>query len=341
MMRKVLTLTITGILLLSTFSLLASVQTVFGSSAKDKNVIYHYDARYSECEWGPTGEDMFTDCPAESLVSPGPYPYQFSLNETLHVALRIRHFLWSHGGKTGENHLSIFVDGNSVLEAYSPYTNGSSANWFPGGNSINYVDLGNLSSGTHYITMTANEGDFYMVNWWEILLYQKQSPPSLTNVTSSKTVVGQGYKVRINVTTANVESYTESFNVTTYINATAIGTQTLTLTNGTFTTIVFTWNTADLAYGNYTISAYVWAILGEPKTTNNTATASAQIEVTILGDVNGDHVVNILDVAKIASIYGLRQGDPNFNPNCDLDGDGQITILDLVTCTSHYGQKWS
>jgi hypothetical protein len=60
-----------------------------------------------------------------------------------------------------------------------------------------------------------------------------------------------------------------------------------------------------------------------------------KIEVTIPGDVDGNHVVNILDVIRITSICGSKLGSPNFNPNCDIDGECKITILDLVACTSH------
>jgi hypothetical protein len=75
-------------------------------------------------------------------------------------------------------------------------------------------------------------------------------------------------------------------------------------------------------------------------TADNTFKTPAPIEITIPGDVDGNHAVNILDVVKITSIYGAKQGDPKFNPNCDIVGDGKITILDVVACTSHYGQEW-
>jgi hypothetical protein len=62
--------------------------------------------------------------------------------------------------------------------------------------------------------------------------------------------------------------------------------------------------------------------------------------VTIPGDVDGDFDVTILDVVKITGIYALKQGDLGFNPNSDIDNDGVITILDVVACTTHYGQKY-
>jgi len=109
--------------------------------------------------------------------------------------------------------------------------------------------------------------------------------------------------------------------------------------SGKSITITFPWNTNSFVYGNYTLWAYASPLPGEPNTTNNTITWDI-VKVTIIGDVDRDFHVTILDVVKIASIYGSKQGDPNFNPNCDIDSDGKITILDVVACTSHYGQKY-
>jgi hypothetical protein len=156
-----------------------------------------------------------------------------------------------------------------------------------------------------------------------------------TSVVSSKTIVGQGYSVNISVSVADLGSYVETFNVTAWANAAIIGTQIVTLASGNSSTITFTWNTKGFPYGNYTISANTTLAYATPF-----LKAPAQIEVTIPGDVDGNRVVNILDVVKITSIYGMKQGNPKFNPNCDIDGDGKITILDVVTCTSHYYQKW-
>jgi hypothetical protein len=162
---------------------------------------------------------------------------------------------------------------------------------------------------------------------------------AVTNVSPYKTIIGQGYSDSVNVTAANLDAYTETFNVTLYANTTAIATQTTTIASERSIAIVFAWNTTDFAKGNYTMWAYAAPVSGETNTANNTVKADVQVEVTIPGDVDGNHVVNIQDIVKIASIYGLKRGNPLFNPNCDLNNEGRITILDLVTCTALYGQK--
>ena len=55
---------------------------------------------------------------------------------------------------------------------------------------------------------------------------------------------------------------------------------------------------------------------------------SAQ-DATITGDVNGDGVVNILDLVLVASHFG-KSIDPTQIPNPDVNGDSVVNILDLV-----------
>ena len=47
----------------------------------------------------------------------------------------------------------------------------------------------------------------------------------------------------------------------------------------------------------------------------------------LLGDVNGDDVVNVLDIVRLVNII-LSEGE--FNPVGDMNNDGVNNILDLV-----------
>jgi len=123
--------------------------------------------------WGqgyfyPLNEIMNFDVPAENLTSPGPYPYMFTLNVTTHVYLEIQHFLWAYN-QNYSNHLTIWVDNQPVLQAYSPRA-AVPNNWYPGGNGVQLIDLGTRSAGTHFMTMTCNMSDYYTVSWWKILV---------------------------------------------------------------------------------------------------------------------------------------------------------------------------
>ncbi len=109
-------------------------------------------------------------------------------------------------------------------------------------------------------------------------------------------------------------------------------------------TIQFVWNTTGYALSNYTISASAEIVPEEVDTADNTLT-KGWVVVTIMGDVDGNFKVDILDVVRITGIYGSARGDPDplmppFAPNSDLDDDGTITILDVVKCTTHYGEHY-
>jgi parallel beta-helix repeat protein len=61
----------------------------------------------------------------------------------------------------------------------------------------------------------------------------------------------------------------------------------------------------------------------------------------ILGDLNDDGVVNILDVVVIVSCYGAKPNDSSWDLLADLALPcGVIDLLDIVTLTSHYGSAW-
>jgi len=53
--------------------------------------------------------------------------------------------------------------------------------------------------------------------------------------------------------------------------------------------------------------------------------------LVLLGDVNGDGVINVLDIIDIAAhITGLTLLDPNDIPSADADCDDQINVLDII-----------
>ena len=166
---------------------------------------------------------------------------------------------------------------------------------------------------------------------------------ALTNITLSKTIVGQTYTMSINVTAKNVGTADETFNLTFYVESQAtnktvsIQTQNINLKHAASTIITFIWNTSGFDIGQYTVIVYAWPVLNESETDDNIL--YDEVYVTIPGDINGNKEVNIIDVILITGIYGAKRGDPTFNPNSDLKEDGVIDIFDVILCTSHYGEK--
>jgi hypothetical protein len=58
----------------------------------------------------------------------------------------------------------------------------------------------------------------------------------------------------------------------------------------------------------------------------------------LIGDLNGDGTVNILDAIVLSNSFGLSTGQPGFNPNADINGDGTVDILDAIILMNHFGQ---
>ena len=143
--------------------------------------------------------------------------------------------------------------------------------------------------------------------------------------------------VTINITLVNCGLEQEEVNFNFQINGTFYQ-QTFVLPARNSTTWVFVWNITEMPRGNYTVTAQVEPIPSETCTDDNCC--SERVALTIMGDVNGDFKVNILDVTSITGRYCRRRGDPMYEANCDLNNNGHIDILDVVLCTSEYGKKY-
>ena len=63
------------------------------------------------------------------------------------------------------------------------------------------------------------------------------------------------------------------------------------------------------------------------------------VVVTIPRDVDGDFDVDVYDAVKLLKCYGAKKGQPNYDPNLDINDNGQIFLYDAVILLTHYGQK--
>jgi hypothetical protein len=84
--------------------------------------------------------------------------------------------------------------------------------------------------------------------------------------------------------------------------------------------------------GEYVVNATGWA-------QGWTAYGSTAFNRTrqILGDINFDHKIDILDVVSVTWAYGASSGSAMWDPKLDVQSDGKIDILDVVVLTSKYG----
>jgi len=158
----------------------------------------------------------------------------------------------------------------------------------------------------------------------------------ITNVVTSKNVVGQGYILNITVTVFNYDIYTENRNITVYANTTTIASQNITITSRNSTTVTFTWNTTGFAEGNYTVSVVADIILGETDTEDNTLLT--WVYVGIPGDLNADGTVDVFDAVILSGASGSEPGASNWNPNADINGDEIVDLFDAVILSGHAGE---
>jgi hypothetical protein len=165
----------------------------------------------------------------------------------------------------------------------------------------------------------------------------------ITYIATSKTgclpmqTVGQGYCMKVTAKILNYGEQSETFNITVYTNTIAINETQVTLTSRNSINITFTINTTSLAYGNYTISAYAWPVIGETNTANNNLTGGT-VKVTIAGDINGDFTVDIYDAITLAGAFNSVPTSIKWNANADINGDNVVDIYDAIILASRFGR---
>ena len=251
----------------------------------------------------------------------------------------------SNGNNIFHNNLINNID---QLERYQ-----SSNTWDDGAGKGNYwsdytgVDDGSggrpAGDGVGDTLLPHQEVDWYpLITHW-ILVHDA----SVTNVTYTVAPYGgsiaypiTGWKVIVTVSVRNEGDYNETFEVSAYANATIIQTEVVTLPVRSSTAIELTWNMHEyIALGNYLIRGYAWPVPYETDVADNTY-YDGTIEIVEPGspDINGDGIVDIVDIVIVALAFGSEPGDPNWNPVADLNGDSIVDIVDVVLVAIHFGE---
>ena len=163
---------------------------------------------------------------------------------------------------------------------------------------------------------------------------------AITNVTTPLNWAYYGWTINITVTVKNLGTFSETFNVTTYYNEIAIGTiKVVNLTPGSEMTLTFTWNTSETTPCNtYTIWSEASQIPYEYNITNNIY-IDGKIKIRIVGDVNGDGIVDIKDVAAVSKAFGSQPGMPQWNEAADINRDRKIDIKDVALVSRKFGSN--
>jgi hypothetical protein len=169
---------------------------------------------------------------------------------------------------------------------------------------------------------------------------------TVLNVTPSKTNVYAGDSINLTVSIKNKGKQNETFNVSTFYNTTLLKTETITaLQAGAETSLVFNWNTTNIAPANYDIKAECAAIPGESNTTDNTATNLIKIRnkptnVTVHFDPNpkagfvGHDVIVRINVTEVSDLY-FWELELSWDPTiAEIVNATESSLLQTVGATS-------
>jgi parallel beta-helix repeat protein len=159
---------------------------------------------------------------------------------------------------------------------------------------------------------------------------------AVTDTTPSKTVVGQGQTMQLNITLENQGNHTETPIVTIYANSTAITTfADITLMEGESKNTTLTWDTTGFPYGDYTIRVKARITPTEIDTLDNEF-SNGVTYVGISGDINADGIVEMMDFYAASQAYLSTPEKPNWNPSADINNDHIVEMMDFFIMSQHY-----
>jgi len=161
---------------------------------------------------------------------------------------------------------------------------------------------------------------------------------AIVDVVPSTNETYVGRIVNVTVVAKNFGDVAENFTVKIYHNDISFGTfDVKNLNSGANITIIFNWNTTDVAPSKtpYKVKVEAEAVPYEANLTNNVY-FDGDVIIKIVGDVNGDGTVNIDDLVMWDSAFNSKSGDINWNPQADINGDGIVDKEDGMLIIQNY-----
>ena len=166
------------------------------------------------------------------------------------------------------------------------------------------------------------------------------APPTLTSFTANP---GQTQHSHLFFAAGFSEDVTLPLSAFTLyqVNGTTFTPVTLVGANLSYSSLTHT-ATLDLAQsllpdGNYELRLAPGSVLdsaGNPLDLGGLPYASVDT-FKLAGDANGDGVVDARDALIVQDSLNITSGQPGFNPDADVDGDGQVTTADLSLVTAN------
>jgi len=148
-----------------------------------------------------------------------------------------------------------------------------------------------------------------------------------------------GWALNITVIAQNEGDGTATFTVSAYYNTSLIGIQTVyNLAPGENITLIFIWDTTGLQPSScYVIRAEASVLPGEINTDNNVF-INGIVRIKMLGDINGDGIIDYNDIFAVASAFGSNPDGIRWNQEADLNRDGFIDMLDIYIVARNFGR---
>jgi len=187
---------------------------------------------------------------------------------------------------------------------------------------------------TPYFVDESNVDHYPLMNPWILPIHDI----AMVEVKPLSNRIYAGQMIDIKATIRNEGRETETFEVLGHCEDSLIGTISVSdLTPWQQIVVTLKCDTILLPPGrNYVISIEAEPVDGEEILENNAKTIT--VKVNLMGDINGDNSVNILDVSIAAKAFGSYLGHERWNPDADMNLDKTINVIDIALVAKEYGK---
>ena len=163
---------------------------------------------------------------------------------------------------------------------------------------------------------------------------------AVLDIQASPSIIYGGQSINISITVKNEGNITESFNINIYANNTLITTYTVTdLKPNQVFQVNIIWDTDNIRCGIYTLHCTIPPVPYERDLSDNELTGPI-VQLKLIGDVNGDRVVNMVDVVIVIQSFGTYEGHERWNPQTDLNFDGKVDMKDILLVLANFGRSY-
>jgi PKD domain len=172
-------------------------------------------------------------------------------------------------------------------------------------------------------------------NWIGVTLNTGSAAPSFTLTSNvNKVALMQTFSQNLTLTLASLAGFTGTVSLTRSVDrlgvTVTLGNTILSVTSGSTTKVpvnIITTNTTSL--GSYTLT--ITATSASLK-----QSVRIPLRVNTLGDIDGNGIVNIVDVSVLLYQYNTTPSSPNWNPLADLNHNGVVDIRDVAIIFTNY-----